>query len=228
LTSNELIASKRHTAGALILIFAYGILGRVLVTNRPAALLENSRVSIYLGALAIEWLVFLYVRSGVRARGARTVRQIVDQSPWTLYRWLFHVGIAVGIGLAWMACGVVFGKLLGANADDIRHLLSLIPKGPVEKLCWVVLSVSAGFCEEFVYRGYLQQQFHRLTGSLSAGVLFQAIMFGVAHVSLPWQIALSVTVLALLLGSVAAWRKSLVPGMVFHVWFDGLAGVLAG
>jgi membrane protease YdiL (CAAX protease family) len=223
----ELIASKQHTAGVLLLIVMFGVLGRVLVTDRPAAVLQGAHVHIYLGALATEWLLFLYVRFGVRRRGVRTVRQIIDESSWSVARWSLYAAIAVVAALVWMACGFVLGKVLDVSADEVRHLQSLLPKNALEKVCWVVLSVSTGFCEEFVYRGYLQQQFRRLTGSLSAAVVLQAIVFGVAHVSLPWQIAVSVMFLALLLGGVAAWRKSLIPVMLLHAGFDILAGVFS-
>jgi len=73
----------------------------------------------------------------------------------------------------------------------------------------------------------LQQQFRRLTGSLSAAVVLQAVVFGANHVSLPWQIAVSVIFLALLLGGVAAWGKSLIPVMLLHAGFDILAGVFS-
>ena len=46
---------------------------------------------------------------------------------------------------------------------------------------WVLLSISAGFCEEFVFRGYLQKQFFALTGSDAAAIAGQALIFGVAH-----------------------------------------------
>ena len=207
----ELIASKQHTLGVLLLIVTFGVLGRLLVTERPAAILQSVRVYIYVGALATEWLLFLYVRFGVSRRSVITVRQIIDESSWTVPRWGLYTAIAVGAALVWMACGFLLGKVLAVSADEVHRLQSLLPTNALEKACWVILSLSAGFCEEFVYRGYLQQQFRRLTGSLSAAIALQAAVFGVAHVSLPWQVAVSVMFLALLLGGLAAWRKSLVP-----------------
>jgi uncharacterized protein len=38
------------------------------------------------------------------------------------------------------------------------------PSGFVEVFFWILLSVSAGVCEEIVYRGYFQQQFRAATG----------------------------------------------------------------
>lgn len=81
--------------------------------------------------------------------------------------------------------------------------------------------------KEFVYRGYLQQQFRAMTGSLPLAVVLQALAFGAAHLAFPWQIALMTVFLGLLLGTVAAWRRSLGPGMLFHASTDILTGVLS-
>lgn len=223
----ELIASKKHTAGLLLIILMCGVAGRLLVTHQSAnALQEFGRTRIYLIALAYEWLLFIYARLGVR-REVRTLRHIIDESPWTIGRLSLYAAIAVGAALVWMACGFALGLVLHPGPDEIRHLEILLPRGGIDKALWVVISASSGFCEEFVYRGYLQQQFHRLTGRLPAAVVLQAVVYGIAHAALPWEIAVSVTCLGVLLGGLAAWRRSLVPGMLMHAGFDVLAGFLS-
>ncbi len=223
----DLIASKKHTVGLLLIILMSGVAGRLLVTHQSStALQEFGRMRIYLIALAYEWLLLLYARLGTR-RGVKTVRQIIDESSWTIGRLCLYAAIAVGAAVVWMGCGLVLGLVLHPGTDEIRHLEILLPRGAVEKLLWVVLSASSGFCEEFVYRGYLRQQFHRWTGSVSAALVLQALAYGVAHAALPWEIAVSVTCLGLLLGGLAAWRRSLVPGMMMHAGFDILAGLVS-
>jgi len=90
------------------------------------------------------------------------------------------------------------------SAGELHHLQSLVPNGVFEKATWLVLSVSAAFREEFIDRGYLQQQFHRLAGRLSTAVVLQALVFGAAHLALPREIAVSVMFLGMLLGGLAA------------------------
>lgn len=46
---------------------------------------------------------------------------------------------------------------------------------------WIVMALSAGFCEELIFRGYLQRQISDLTDSAVAAVLLQALLFGLAH-----------------------------------------------
>jgi membrane protease YdiL (CAAX protease family) len=102
----------------------------------------------------------------------------------------------------------------------------MFPTTPIEQALWVVFSLSAGFCEEVVYRGYLFRQFHTLTGSLAAALLLQTVAFGMAHLVLPLALVMSVSALALLLGGLAIWQKSLIPGMIMHAAL-GLFGAFA-
>jgi hypothetical protein len=76
------------------------------------------------------------------------------------------------------------------------------------------VAVSAGFCEELVFRGYFQRQFLALTGSAGAAVALQALVFGVGHsYEGAWAVA-KITAYGILFGLLAAWRRSLRPGML--------------
>jgi len=82
------------------------------------------------------------------------------------------------------------------------------------------VAVSAGVCEETVFRGYLQRQFRALSGSAVIAVLLPAVVFGVSHVYQGVRLASMVVLYGVLFGSLALWRRSLRPGIVAHVWSD--------
>ena len=103
----------------------------------------------------------------------------------------------------------------------------LLPRGWLEVGLWIGLSLSAAFCEELTFRGYFQIQFGAFTRSPAAGLVLQALLFGVAHA---YQGPRSVILIALygaLFGAVALWRRSLRPGMVAHALTDLVLGLLA-
>jgi uncharacterized protein len=224
---NRLIASPYHTVGLLGLIIALSLITRLFVTSRPATTLRTEHLQVYLLGFSWDWLLFLYVRFGLKRRGVRTIRQVLDDRDWTFVRWLLYLAIAVGLVFLWGALGFALGRFLNIDAEQAARIRSLFPSSLLDKTVWVVLSITAGFCEEFVYRGYLQQQFRAMTGSLSLAVVLQASAFGAAHLAFPWQIALMTVLLGLLVGTVAGWRRSLAPGMLFHAAFDILSGVLS-
>ena len=120
--------------------------------------------------------------------------------------------------------GVLDGFLKTVPNQAIRNL---IPQSPIEVVFFLATSLTAGFCEELIYRGYLQRQFTALTHAATGGILLQAIVFALSHGYQGWKYVLLITVLAAMLGLLAHWRKSLRPGMIAHALQDGISGIVA-
>lgn len=96
----------------------------------------------------------------------------------------------------------------------------MLPANGVEIALWSVLAISAGICEETVFRGYLQQQLAGWTGSVPLGILGQAVLFGAGHV---YQGPKKVVVIAVWGGvfGVFVWlRKGLRSNMIAHAVID--------
>src|SRR5262249_39037875 len=110
-----------------------------------------------------------------------------------------------------------------SHAASISRLL---PNGAAESALWVLLSISAGICEEFVFRGYLQRQLTAFTGHPSIGLLLQSAVFGIAHGYQGLRASLVVALYGALFTALALWRKSLRPGMMAHAWTDIAGGLL--
>ena len=131
---------------------------------------------------------------------------------------LLDIGIAVGFWIVVTAVAVFMDFVLGPS--HLESVGFLNPRGVAEVTLWVMMSLSAGFCEELVYRGYLQRQFLALTSSITVAVLVQAVLFGIAHWYQGMKMMIIITVLGMLLGILAHWRQSLRPGMIAHAWGD--------
>ena len=128
--------------------------------------------------------------------------------------WVLYLVIAAGLS-----------KMLHPSLEAMRGLEAMLPKVAVERAVWAAFALTAGVCEEIVYRGYLLRQFRALTGSTFAALILQALCYSVVHLVLPIPMVIGVGVLGLLLGGVAVWQKSLVPCMVLHVGV-GLAAMV--
>lgn len=100
------------------------------------------------------------------------------------------------------------------------------PSGFTEVLLWILLSISAGICEEIVFRGYLQQQFQAATRSMVAAVILQGAVFGMAHTYQGWKQVMVIAVLGILYGALVAWRRNLRASMIAHAWSDIFEGWL--
>lgn len=182
------------------------------------------RLSSYLTVLVVEWLPVVLIWRALRSRGLPLAALIGGRWPNAL---AFLRDLGLGAGLLVVAALAIdpLGSLLGAKALE-GTLAHVIPQTPLELAVYLVMALSAGFCEELIFRGYLMRQLSAWTGSRTAGLLLQGIVFGLAHAYYRW-VMVAITVLAWLLGLLARWRRSLLPGMLFHAVQDSLGGVIA-
>lgn len=221
-----LIASRLHTAIVLLILCVLAA-GGILRTLRGSHELVGpaGRLPLYASILAIQLLLFWFVRTGMRRSGYSVVT-LIDPSPRSAARWIRYLGIAVAAWILWMIFGGVLGSFLKPSQAELTALQQFLPHGGLEKLCWVVFSAGANSCEEVLYRGYLLRQFRALTGSPTIALFLQTVVFAMGHLALGVPIAISVSLLALWLGALALWQKSLLPSIIVHVsisLFGGLA-----
>lgn len=221
------VASTRHTVGLLLAILALAIWGVIHspIYEWPITLASgHARLLLYVRILALQWLWVGYVWLGIR-HSATTMRALIDDSSGTGLRWLRYLLIRVVGWILYLAIGAGLSRMLHPSLEALRGLQAMLPKVPVERAVWAAFALTAGVCEEVVYRGYLLRQFRALTGNTFAALVLQAVSYGAVHLVLPIQMVVGVVVLGLLLGGLAAWQKSLVPGMVLHVGV-GLAALV--
>ena len=186
--------------------------------------LPASPAVVYTGLILMEWGLVYYVWKAALGGSAASLRSLIG-GRWSRLR---DVVIDVAIGLlTWGAWMLVSGLWVSwSGPDPAASTGSLMPHRPHEIALWILLSMSAGFSEELVFRGYLQRQFHTLTGSAPFALLLQAALFGVSHGYQGVRACARIFVYGLLFGLVAMGRRSLRPGMVAHAWTDIAAGLL--
>ena len=218
------VGSVWHT-----LIFVLFLIGFALLQYQPQFTASTIQlphlVRVYIATIIYEWVLVGYVWFfGLRRRRV-SLAEIVG-GKWR--RWVDFwrdIGIAL---LFWIAVSIVLAGLsfaLHFSGEEAAKFL--LPQTPLQMVVFVVLASCAGFCEEFVFRGYLQRQFLAWTGSLAAGIALQAIVFGAAHLYQGPKAVLVISVYGALFGILAAMRKSLRPGMLQHAGQDAISG-LAG
>jgi membrane protease YdiL (CAAX protease family) len=172
------VAGPLHTIIVLAVLGTWAFLAKIF-TDQLSAAAHPSRVRMYLLTLCLEWFVFVLVVAGVRLSGASVLLVLGDH--WQSARQVLRdIGIALGFwivaaGLLW-----IFGWLLRITGPA-HNMQLMLPQGGVEVTVWIALSVTAGICEETIFRGYLQRQFMALTKSAPAGIFLSAIAFGAAH-----------------------------------------------
>jgi hypothetical protein len=106
---------------------------------------------------------------------------------------------------------------LGIALDKIRGLL---PKNSTERAVWIVVSITAGVCEEVLYRGWLLSLFAATLDSVWLGLLISSIIFGFAHAYQGRPAILGTGVIGAVFAILFIFSGSLIPGQVLHAAMD--------
>lgn len=215
-----LLASPRHLRRLIYITIGIAV-AMVLQARGQSSVSDASRVPLYLGLIAVELSLVWFVAIGIRARGYKLFDLLGERWPTTT-RALTDLLGAAGIAALLHYLGPLLYQPLGRWTATTGFLL---PTTRPESVVWISVSIAAGFCEETVYRGYLQRQLWSVTRSLPAALVLQALIFGSAHVYQGWKPALITAIYGLIFGLVAAWRRSIIPGAIAHAVGDIIGGL---
>lgn len=185
----------------------------------------DHHVRLYALTLLVEWLLFGLVVWGVRRAGV-PLHTVFGEHWRSARQALRDIGIAAAFWIVSMAILASTIYVMHVQTGDV--VKSMVPRGGVEIGLWVALAVSAGVCEETVFRGYLQRQFMALAQNAPAGILLSAVVFGAGHVYQGFRQALVIVVYGVLFGVLAYWRRNLRAGMIAHAWHDSFTGIVGG
>jgi membrane protease YdiL (CAAX protease family) len=216
-----LLASPWHTALVLIVLALNALRAAIFATHARAGQ-GPGRPVMYLRTMLFELLVLAIVVVGVRLRGI-SLQAIFGQRWRSLGQAVRDLGVGVAL---WFVALVIVSLLSGHGGPPDQSIGFLLPHGALEMALWVLLSMTAGVCEEAVFRGYLQGQFTALTNSAPVGILVSSATFGAVHAYQGWSRAVVIALSAILFGVVAQWRGTPRPGMFAHTLQDAIAPLL--
>jgi membrane protease YdiL (CAAX protease family) len=225
------IAPAWHTVLFIVMFAALSLGG----TKRTATGAGHAHWPIYLETIVMQWLLVGFIVWGLALRG-RKLRDLIGGRWNSAEAVLTDVGVAIGFFFANLmvraaAAAILLalnGGLKASSMAGLRHVAKVIgPQSKWELLLFMGVALTAGFCEEIMFRGYLQQQFAMWTKSTALGVIVSAVLFTLGHAYQGWFLASQVGLLGLMLGILAAWRKSLRPGIIAHGAQDIISGVLS-
>jgi len=217
--SHGAVAPAWHTAVVLCILLGLSLAGALLPLGGA-----SRRVPEYIFVMTFEWVLVGFIWHGVSRRGIR-MSDLVGGRWARPVDFLRDLGIAVGFLLVGGGALEGLGYLL--KVTDNPTLRSLLPQSCTEVVLWVLMSLTAGFCEEVIFRGYLRRQFAALTRATAGGIVLQGIAFGAAHGYQGWKYMLLIAVYGIMFGLLAQWRRSLRPGMITHFAQDAAGGLLA-
>ncbi len=209
-----------------VLLLLAGVPALSFHTARRSRLLGIPRLALYFSAVVSQWVLALLglfvVLTTARDRVAATF-QLLPVS--ILVKWS---ALLAAISLAGMGACLLLERLgWWPKEPDLVYLL--IPETAREKL-WAlcIVTPTAAFCEEFIYRGYLLMQLGHWFHSVSWAWGISSLAFGLAHMYQGWSGVLRAALLGALLALPVVRLGSLYPAIAAHALIDALALVWLG
>jgi membrane protease YdiL (CAAX protease family) len=219
--------SKNKRATIILLIFllvGWPLLSYVVMSTGPIGQEAKPETKlagldpisqIYLPTIVIEWLIFLLVLL-VLKRGNENL-STVGFSRLTLAN--------LGIGLAFL----LFANLLLLGLAFIlqffhltlpKEVALILPRTNTERLFWIILSITAGICEETGFRGYVLTKLNLFLNNWPLTIAISSLSFGLGHFYQGMGGIILTGIYGLLFCLLFLWRKSLVPGIFAHFLQD--------
>ncbi len=228
------VAPPWHTIVLVLVLLAVSLansqlLSRFAHASAPGiAGRHGSHLLTYGVTLLWEWLLLAFAIWGLRMRHT-PLRQLLGVRRPGAMAWWTDIAIASGFWFAsamtLAACSVLL-RVAHIDPGTIQTaVLRVAPASAVELAVWIALSITAGICEELIFRGYLQQQFAVLTRSAWTGAALSAILFGLAHGYQGISGVLLITLYGAFFSILAHQRRSLRAGIFAHAWQDASSGI---
>jgi membrane protease YdiL (CAAX protease family) len=192
-----------------------------------AAGVPDTRVRAYRRSLIGQWaFAVVAVLLWARAGRAWTGLGLVPPLDWRL---ALSVIVVAAIVVMTVRQHRAISRLTSERRERLRHRLEtvadVLPHNELEYRWFVALSVTAGVCEELLFRGYLPRLLGAYVG-LPAALLVVAIGFGLAHAYQGTRGMLKTGVAGLVLGGIVLATGWLGPAMICHALVDFGAGLL--
>ncbi len=181
--------------------------------------------------LAYQWMIaglWALTSAAWVSRGAGfTVAHAAGEPAWMLGRaWQAVLAIVLvtfvtgavlssGVRCLWQP------RLVPAYTRAHAALAWFLPHTLSERRWWVLVSVTAGVTEEWIFRGYVLHALHHSVGSsLTVAMVLSSALFGLGHLYQGWRGASAAGVLGFAFAMLAVLTGGLLVPMLVHTLID--------
>jgi len=188
---------------------------------------SKEKLALYAVTIAFQWMLVGVVVWRAFARGLTLQAMGLGAQPWVGTVSVGVLGAVLIGGLQWLNLRRI-GKMDGEAPELLRKLANrLLPVNLLEYLPYSALAITAGVCEELVYRGFGIAALSQAGLPLWLVVILSSILFGLAHAYQGRSGIVSTGIFGVLLAIGRLWMGSLVPVMMWHAGLDLAAGIAA-
>ena len=220
------VAHTAHTVALLCILLLTTVYGHM--RSAPAVMQATPHITRFVSSILYEWLLLGSVIAGIYHREAFLSAALLSRIPSLAVSFARGIGIYfVGLfAILLVGAGLYFTPLRGMRNQGV--LDALLPHTVAQFAVWFLVSLSAGVCEELIFRGYLQQQFIAWTGRPVLSVVLAGLVFGSIHLYEGLGAILPIAALGMVYGfCVLYFRGDLRAVIVAHTLQDFLTALFA-
>ncbi len=188
----------------------------------------NARMKLYKGVLKWHWPITIGFMAWWHLLGNNLesigLVPIAEGQQW----------IAIAVGILVMLVQVIYLTIISRNVDKLKEvkeqmgeLINLAPHTPIETRLFDIVSITAGVCEEILYRGLLLAILMSLVGTWQA-VAISSLIFGLGHAYQGISGIVKTGMIGLLMACLTVFSGSLFIAIVLHTVIDASNGRLMG
>jgi membrane protease YdiL (CAAX protease family) len=184
---------------------------------------SRERISLYLSTIVYQWLAVAVAGWRAWSHGFGLKELGIATSGWLMIAATLVGSGALGV-LQWF--NLRRAGRSGPRGESLRRLGRVIlPHSKRELIPFLGLAVTAGICEEFLYRGFAMLVFLRIGWPTWLVVLASSALFGFAHLYQGRAGLVGTMILGLVFGMLRIVTGNLFPAVLCHAAVDIAAGV---
>jgi uncharacterized protein len=229
-TAAAVLSGSMWAQGALVFVLAVLIplWDRYEIPRLKASSDPRKRIPFYGKVIALEWVCATVAFLTVGWSALFTIHVVPGEVDWLSGSKAssFVMGL-VGAMAVVLVLPVILAiwnpKIREKVAKAAERLSYLLPSNSEERMWWwPALCITAGFCEEVLYRGFLLRYFHTAPFHLNLTwtLVVAAVIFGIGHLYQGVKPAAATVVLGFALGCVFVVTGSLLIPIVAHALLD--------
>lgn len=168
------------------------------------------------------WAAGFSVLSTVHGLGIQAGWLQFDTWTWWLLAFFVLLVVLLQLVLPVVQVSVKYRERPFLEPRQLQPLRFFLPSTNLERRWFAVLSVTAGFCEELLFRGFLLRYLHTspLHLGLAWSTLAAAVVFGTHHLYQGVKGFVSTTIGGVIFTAILLVTGSLWAGMVYHAAAD--------
>jgi len=182
------------------------------------------RLILYASTIAFQWFAVAVVAWRAWAHGFTASQLGLTIHDRTGILVASFVGAAAIAALQWLNLRRVGRTPVGARGPIQAIAERLLPQSAVELLPYLALAITAGLCEEFLYRGFAMAVLIHVGLQTWAAVLLSSALFGLAHSYQGRGGVVMTMLIGIILGFGRIAFDSLIPAIFWHSAVDVVAG----